>query len=226
MQNRKTTQLAGQHAIARLHYITQAIGDRTHAHCAEAACSGGVRWVQLRVKNAQADDWRREALAVQHVCANYGAVLIINDNAALAADIGADGVHLGKEDMPIEKARALLGANAIIGGTANTFDDIRRLADANADYIGLGPFRFTTTKEKLSPVLGLSGYSAVFELCAQAGINIPVIAIGGITPGDTASLLQVGAYGIAVSSAINAAERPAHAAEQFLHELHAQATQG
>ncbi len=219
--------MATQHSIARLHYITQAIGDNTHAQCAEAACSGGVRWVQLRVKNTSADEWRRQAVATQQVCRTHGAVFIINDNTALAVELGADGVHLGKEDMPPQQARAMLDPDAIIGGTANTFSDIVRLADAGVDYIGLGPFRFTTTKEKLSPVLGLGGYHAILDQCTRAGLHIPVIAIGGIAPGDTAQLIQTGAHGIAVSSAINAAHNPAQAAEQFLHELHAaQAAQG
>lgn len=210
-----------QYSIAQLHYITQHTAARSHAQSAELACSGGVRWVQLRVKNTSLEQWRNEALATQRVCKHYGAVLIINDNPALAAAIGADGVHLGKNDMPPQQARAMLSTNAIVGGTANTMDDIVRLVEAGVDYIGLGPFRFTTTKENLSPILCFDGYRKIVAACHTAGIHTPLIAIGGITTADTTALLQTGVHGIAVSSAINAAEAPAEAARQFISDLHA-----
>lgn len=206
-------------AIARLHYITQSVGGHSHAQLAEQACRGGVRWVQLRVKNAPADEWRRHALETQQVCARHNAMFIINDNVALARDLGADGVHLGKDDMPPADARTMLGADAVIGGTANTAGDILRLVDAGVDYIGLGPYRFTTTKERLSPILGTEGYADVLAQCRQAGVHVPIVAIGGITPADVAGLLHAGVHGVAVSSAINAAYNPARAAGFFLHEL-------
>ena len=196
--------------ISRLHYIT------TSAQTAELACRGGVRWVQLRVKNLPATEWRQRALDVQAVCRHHGATFILNDNPALALEIGADGVHLGKQDMPPAEARALLGPSFIIGGTANTFADIEELVAAGVEYIGLGPFRFTTTKEKLSPILGLSGYAEIMEQCQAAGITIPIIGIGGITDNDVDLLMSTLLYGLAVSSAIGGAADPAAAAEQLV----------
>ncbi|UOQ69842.1 thiamine phosphate synthase [Hymenobacter volaticus] len=203
--------------ISKLHFIAAS------AEQAEQACAGGVRWVQLRVKNTPAAAWEEVARATQQVCRHYGATLIINDNPALVRTIGADGVHLGKEDMPPAEARALLGAGPIIGGTANTFEDVQRLAVAGVDYIGMGPFRFTTTKQNLSPILGLEGYQAVLGQARAAGIRTPIIAIGGILIADVPALLAAGLHGVAVSGAIAHAAEPAAEAALFLEQLHPQA---
>jgi len=199
--------------INRLHYIT------TNAAAAELACRGGVRWVQLRVKNLPYAEWRQRAFDVQAVCRHHSATLIINDNPALALEIGAHGVHLGKQDMNPVEARALLGPDFIIGGTANTFADIERLVAAGIEYIGLGPFRFTTTKEKLSPVLGLAGYTEVLGQCRAAGFTTPIVGIGGVGLADVADLLATGLHGVAVAGAIGQAADPAAAARLFAEEI-------
>ncbi|MGI4736676.1 MAG: thiamine phosphate synthase [Janthinobacterium lividum] len=199
--------------ISNLHYIT------TNAQAAELACRGGVRWVQLRVKNLPAAEWRQRARDVQAVCHHHGATFIINDNPALVLEIGADGVHLGKQDMPPAEARALLGSDFIIGGTANTFADVEGLVAAGVDYIGLGPFRFTTTKEKLSPILGLAGYADVLGQCRAAGFSTPLVGIGGVGLADVAPLLATGLHGVAVSGAIGGAANPTATAQLFMDEL-------
>lgn len=199
--------------ISNLHYIT------TSPEHAERACAGGVRWVQLRVKNTPSPEWKQLALDTQAVCRRHGAVFILNDNPQLALEIGADGVHLGKEDMPPTEARALLGPDFIIGGTANTFADIEGLVAAGVDYIGLGPFRFTTTKEKLSPILGLEGYETLLAQHRAAGFTTPIIGIGGITLADVPTLQTAGLHGVAVSGAITAAADPSAAATQFVECL-------
>jgi len=199
--------------INNLHYIT------TSAQAAELACRGRVRWVQLRVKNLLAAAWQQRALEVQAACRQHGAALIINDNPALALAIGADGVHLGKQDMDPAEARALLGPEFIIGGTANTFADIEGLVAAGVDYIGLGPFRFTTTKEKLSPILGLAGYTELLAQCRAAGFPTPIIGIGGVELADIPALLAAGLHGVAVSGAIGSAANPTDAAQLFVTEL-------
>ena len=196
--------------ISRLQFITAS------PQAAELACRGGVRWVQLRAKNLPAAAWRQLALDVQAVCRHHGTTFIINDNPALALEIGADGVHLGQQDMPPAEARALLGPSFIIGGTANTFADIEKLVAAGVDYIGLGPFRFTATKEKLSPILGLTGYAEIMTQCQAAGMTVPVIGIGGITDDDVALLMSTPLHGVAVSAAIAGAADPTAAAEQLV----------
>lgn len=199
--------------INKLQYITPT------AQAAELACRGGVRWVQLRVKNLPAAAWQQRALDVQAVCRAHSAALIINDNPALALAIGADGVHLGKQDMNPAEARALLGPGFIIGGTANTFADIEGLVAAGVDYIGLGPFRFTATKEKLSPILGLVGYTELLAQCRAAGFTTPIIGIGGVELTDISALRAVGLHGVAVSGAIGSAANPTGAAQLFVAEL-------
>ena len=124
------------------------------------ALQGGCRWIQLRMKDATDDEVRPIAVAAQQMCREAGATFIIDDRVELVRELHADGVHLGKNDMPISEARRILGPDFIIGGTANTFDDVKLHYESSADYIGCGPFRFTTTKQKLAPVLGLSASSS------------------------------------------------------------------
>lgn len=199
--------------ISPLHYIT------TRPEQAEAACRAGADWVQLRVKNRPYADWKALAQETLAVCRQYNARLIINDNPHLAGAIGADGVHLGQDDMPVAEARALLGINFVIGGTANTSETILAHHRDGADYVGLGPFRFTATKEKLSPILGLDGYRRILATLKNQSISLPIVAIGGITLADVPVLLQLGFQGIAVSSAITDAPDPAAQTRLFLTQL-------
>ncbi len=168
----------------------------------EAALRGGCRWVQLRMKDTSDSEFTEMANRILPLCRNYGATLIFDDRVNLVAKLGADGVHLGKKDMPVVGARKILGPSKIIGATANTEEDMLKAFQSGADYIGLGPFRFTTTKKGLSPILGLEGYKRIMAYCRQEGINIPVVAIGGITLEDLSALRQTGVDGVAVSGLI------------------------
>ena len=148
------------------------------------------------------------ALQIQQMCQKYGATFIIDDHVEIVKKVKADGVHLGKHDMPIPEARKILGDDYIIGGTANTFEDVKAHYEAGADYIGCGPFRYTTTKSNLSPILGLEGYRQITSKMKEAGINIPIVAIGGITEADIPELMQTSITGIALSGSILRAENP------------------
>ena len=203
--------------ISKLQFITQDTNGFTHARSAEAACIAGVKWVQLRVKNQSEAAWLAIAQETMRVCQKYNVKLLINDNVTVALAVGAHGVHLGSEDMSPIEARKLLGNDAIIGGTANTFNDILQLEKAGVDYIGLGPYRFTASKEKLSPTLGLEGYTTIMQECQEASIKTPVIAIGGIIASDVEKIMETGVYGIAVASAINMAQDKA-AIVHFMNE--------
>ncbi len=207
------------HSISTLHYLTQDLPHINHEALAEEVCSAGIQWLQLRVKNQSMEKWEAIAERVQEICSKHNTTFIVNDNVQIARKLNADGVHLGKTDMHPAEARAILGAEKIIGGTANHFEDILRLAEAKVDYIGLGPFRFTNTKEKLSPLLGTEGYQKVISMMEQHNIKIPVIAIGGIKLEDIATLMKMKIHGIAVSSAINLAENRKKAAESWLFTL-------
>ena len=192
------------HKISNFHYITQFVEGFSHAELAELACKGGVNWVQLRVKNKSYSEWLEIAKETKLVCEKHKAKLIINDSVEIALAVNADGVHLGKEDLRPMEAREKLGSLFIIGGTANSLEDIVRLTNEGVDYIGLGPFRLTSTKEKLSPVLGIE---KIKEIITHYKTNIsnpvPIIVIGGIVVDDIESILLAEAYGIAVSSAVN-----------------------
>ena len=174
----------------------------------QLALEGGCRWIQLRMKDATDDEVRPIAVEAQKLCRAYGAKFIIDDRVLLVHELQADGVHLGKNDMPIHEARRLLGPGFIIGGTANTFEDAKAHYEASADYIGCGPFRFTTTKQKLAPVLGLDGYRHIIQQMRAANITIPVVAIGGITKDDIPVILQTGITGIALSGTVLRADDP------------------
>lgn len=190
------------------------------------ALAGGCRWVQLRVKDVTDDELRPMALEAQRLCKEAGATFIIDDHVELVKEIHADGVHLGLKDMPIDQARELLGPDFIIGGTANTYADVLRHYKAGADYIGCGPFRFTTTKKNLSPVLGLEGYRDIVRQMhrpeAEGGLGkpLPIVAIGGITAEDIPAIMQTGVTGIALSGTVLNAENPVEEMKRLLSAVH------
>ena len=172
------------------------------------ALEGGCRWVQLRMKDASIHDFLSIGKEVRRLCDSYQATFILDDHVELVREIGADGVHLGKKDMPVAEARKILGNDYIIGGTANTFDDVKMHYEASANYIGCGPFRFTTTKQGLAPVLGLEGYRSIIAQMSAEGIDLPMVAIGGITAEDIPAIMQTGVSGIALSGAVLRAADP------------------
>lgn len=191
-----------------IQFITHYTEKYSYLDSVKLALEGGCKWIQLRIKDAAVDEIRPVAVKVQEMCRDYGATFIIDDHVDLVKELGADGVHLGKNDMPIDKARLILGKDFIIGGTANTFDDVRKHYANGASYIGCGPFRFTTTKKGLAPVLGLEGYSNIIRKMRQAGIDLPVVAIGGITLEDIPQIMLTGVSGIALSGTVLRSENP------------------
>lgn len=200
-----------------MQYISHQTEQHSYLDGIRMALEGGCRWVQLRMKGVSYPNEDRMALALEakRLCREHDAVFIIDDDVALVKQIHADGVHLGKNDMPISEARSILGQDFIIGGTANTFADVKAHYEAGADYIGCGPFRFTTTKRGLSPVLGLEGYRSIVEQMKAEGINLPIVAIGGITEQDVPDIMQTGVSGIAVSGAVLNADNPIEAVRRI-----------
>lgn len=191
-----------------IQFISHFTEQHTYLDSIRLALEGGIKWVQLRMKEASEEEFLSVGTEVRRLCDQYGATFIIDDHVELVHKLKADGVHLGKNDMPIIEARRILGNDIIIGGTANTFEDIASHYQATANYIGCGPFRFTTTKKGLSPTLGLEGYRSIMQKVKEAAIDIPVVAIGGITAEDIPGIMQTGISGIALSGAILRAENP------------------
>lgn len=189
--------------LSKLQYISQGATAAEQYDAIQQALDHGADWIQLRWKNAADAERLRLAEKVRQQCQRYQALCIINDSIALAKAVDADGVHLGLEDECIEKARRVLGADKIIGGTANTITQVVKRIREGCDYIGLGPYRQTFTKEKLSPILGIAGYQRIITDLKQNDIAFPAIyAIGGIGLPDIPALLEEGIYGVAVSKAI------------------------
>lgn len=190
----------------RLQYISQGATPQEHLRNIGEVCQAGCRWIQLRLKDVDDATYLITALKCREICDQYAAIMIVNDKVEIAKAAQADGVHLGLDDMNPAEARKTLGENAIIGGTANTLQDCIRQAEGGVDYIGLGPFRFTETKKKLSPVLGLEGYRKINSEFRIQNFEIPIVAIGGIEEKDIADILKTGITGIAVSGMLTGQE--------------------
>jgi len=208
---------------SRLQFITYQWSQRSIPEQVEQACKGGCGWIQLRLKETHEQQWLRTLEQVKTICLRHGAFLIINDHVEMALKAGADGVHLGRNDMCPAKAREILGKNSIIGATANTLEEIIALQEKGIDYLGVGPYRYTSTKSKLSPVIGTRGYQQIIRGMKGDNINIPVIAIGGIKMEDIPFLMRTGIHGVAVSSALadnkNPVEWTDHALKQIQKEV-------
>lgn len=205
--------------MKQLQFISHFNGRYGYLDGIRLALEGGCRWVQLRMKDASAEEILACAKQAAPLCRSYDAVFLLDDHVELVERCGADGVHLGKHDLPVDEARAILGPERIIGGTANTLEDVLRLHRQGADYIGCGPFRFTTTKKQLSPVLGLEGYRSIVSGMRKHGVDMPIVGIGGITPEDIDALMETGLDGIALSGTILGAEDPVAQTELIIKKL-------
>ncbi len=191
-----------------LQFITHPNDRYSIAEEVQMAIEGGCRWIQLRLKDASDEEFTAVAQDIIPLCQESGSFLVFDDRVELAIRLGVHGVHLGKNDMPPAQAREMMGAEAIIGCTANTADDILALKGLDVDYVGLGPYRTTTTKSNLSPVIGLDGYRRIVNEVSAAGNKLPIVAIGGITIDDIEPLVNSGVNGLAVSGAIINAPDP------------------
>ena len=197
-------------------FITHYTDRYSYLDSARLALEGGCRWIQLRMKDHPLDEVEAIGREVQALCKHCGAIFIIDDHVELAQKLHADGVHLGLKDMPVAEARQVLGEEFLIGGTANAFEDIVRHWQGGADYIGCGPFRHTDTKKNLSPLLGLEGYARLMKQMQEAGIPLPVVAIGGITRADIPAIMETGVRGIALSGTVLRADDPVQEMREIL----------
>lgn len=202
-----------------LQFITNTIVELPVVDQVKMALAGGCRWIQIRMKDASDEEVAEVVKAVKPMCLEAEAFLILDDRVELAKTLDVGGVHLGKSDMPPSQARMKLGPAAVIGVTANTFDDIKAVASLDIDYFGIGPYHETTTKQNLAPVLGLEGIRDICLKMREAGITIPAVAIGGIRQEDVEPLMLTGINGIAVSGAIAGADDPKAATADFIKLL-------
>ncbi len=205
--------------LPKLHYISQGSTPDMHLMHIESALDAGVRLIQLRLKNSSDELYLDLAHRAKALCEVYDARLIINDHAGVAQSCNSDALHLGLTDMPVPEARKLLPGK-LIGGTANTFAHVKQRCTEEVDYIGLGPYRFTSTKEKLSPVLGLEGYQNIISRMKTENLHTPVYAIGGIELKDIAAIVNTGVYGIAVSGLITQSPQKETLVKELNHLLY------
>ncbi len=197
--------------FSRLQYITDS------PQLTEQACKAGVRWIQARIKNKDEKAWTQIATDITTICKAYNAICIINDNAEIALKVNADGVHLGQKDMSFSEAKKIFrNKKMIIGGSANSVEDVMKLAQQKISYMGLGPLRFTSTKKDLKPVLTMGGYKMIMDAVIKSDLRVPPIyAIGGVVAADVHKLMLTGIDGVAVSSAISEAKDINHAVQEF-----------
>ncbi|MDB5035188.1 MAG: thiamine-phosphate pyrophosphorylase [Chlorobi bacterium] len=202
--------------IGRLHVITCAdtrMG-RSHAELAELAILGGADTIQYRSKSPDIREMIAEALAVREVCARHGVTFLVNDRVDVALAVDADGVHLGRDDMPIATARRMLGDGRIIGGTVRNREHLMGAFRETADYVGLGPIFGTSSK--IVPISPL-GLAVVREVAT--GSPIPVIGIAGIDAGNAGDVIAAGAYGVAVIGAVCRADDVTAAARELRERI-------
>lgn len=205
-----------------LQYITNTNSDASVVDQIRDVIDGGCRWVQIRMKDATDEEIKEVFHAIKDKAKETDTIIIINDRVELAKELGPEGVagvHLGKTDMSPSQARLFLGPEAIIGVTVNTVDDILKLRGLDIDYVGMGPFTETNTKQNLSPVLGVEGITALCDFMDKEKIEIARVAVGGIKLDNVAELLVAGVNGIAVSGAIAHAEYIKEATEAFIAAL-------
>jgi len=185
--------------LPKLQYITQNNLAKSHVKQAIEMYEAGCKWVQLRIKDQPLQHILETANKITPYSKEKKTILTINDYPEIALKTKANGVHIGKNDPSISYTKQLLDTSQIIGATANTLNEVLHAVEHGVDYIGLGPFRFTSTKKKLSPFLGLKGYETIINTLLKKGINTPIYAIGGIKTDDLNALKNTGIYGIAIS---------------------------
>jgi len=196
--------------IGRFHVLTDTVLQcrLSHVELTELAIAGGADTIQFRQKGGATREMIRAAEQMQALCTRAGVTFVVNDRVDVAIASHADGVHLGQDDFPIPLARKLLGAEAIIGGSASSLEEARKCLLEGADYVGFGPVYATTSKEDAGPASGLGLLKQIVE-----AIPLPIIAIGGITRDNMPPVMRAGVHGIAVISAVCCQEDPKEAAK-------------
>jgi thiamine-phosphate pyrophosphorylase len=192
--------------IEKLQFITHDIQQHSHIEQAQIACSAGAKWIQYRCLTKNDDELLIDINAIAEICDDWGATLIVTDHVHLNGKADIQGFHIEDFDADFVKLREQLGEAVTIGGSATTLQGLIRLAKEGADYAGFGPFYTTTTKPNNAPLLGVEGYQNAMAELKKLDINLPVLAVGGVTINDIDPLMNTGIFGIAVSAAINQAE--------------------
>jgi len=205
--------------IEKLQFITHDIEQHTHIEQAQIACEAGAKWIQYRCLTKTDDELLEDINVIAEICDDWGATLIVTDHIHLNGKADIQGFHIEDMDADFKQLREELGEAITIGGSSNTVEGLLRIAAEGADYAGFGPFKVTTTKPNNAPLLGIEGYAKAMNVLKQQNIDLPVLAVGGITLDDIDDLLKTGVFGIAASSAINQAENMREAYLDFYDKV-------
>jgi len=207
--------------ISKFHYLTQDLPHRTHIEQAEIACKAGANWIQYRCFSKSDTDLIQEIHQIASICDDWGATLILTDHYHLLDQVDAQGVHIEDMNADFSAIREIISEEKTLGASANTIEDIQRIyASGVVDYAGCGPFSVTKTKPNDYPLLGIDGYREIGDKMTELGINLSLIAVGGINLEDTEALLSTGIYGIAVSAAVNHSESPGILVREFYKKIY------
>ena len=189
--------------IEKLQFITHDIIQHSHIEQAQIACEAGAKWIQYRCLSKADEELLADINSIANICDDWGATLIVTNHIHLKGKADIQGFHIEDMDADFIALRKQIGDEYTLGGSANSVDNLIRLAKEGADYAGFGPFKVTTTKPTNSPLLGVQGYAVAMQTLKQQDIDLPILAVGGVTLQDIDPLLATGVYGIAASSAIN-----------------------
>lgn len=206
--------------IERLQFITHDIKNHTQVAQAQLACEGGAKWIQYRCFSKNDEELLKDIHLIAAICDDWGATLIVTDHIHLKDQADIQGFHIEDMAADFKTLRENLGDNYTLGGSANTFENLIRLAAQGADYAGFGPFKSTTTKPNTLPLITLTKYAEVIQQLADSEIDFPVLAVGGIQLADVESLINTGVSGIAVSGAVTRANDLTYEYEQFYRALY------
>ncbi|MBC7758889.1 MAG: thiamine phosphate synthase [Phormidesmis sp. FL-bin-119] len=207
--------------ISKFHYLTQDLPHRSHVEQTAIACKAGANWIQYRCLKKTDDDLIYELHQVASICDDWGATLILTDHYHLLDKVDAQGVHIENMSADFQEIRKIISDEKTLGASANSIEDIQRAyASGAVDYIGCGPFSHTNTKPNNYPLLGIDGYRSIAEKMQQKQIDIPVLAVGGVTIFNVEALFSTGIYGIAVSEAVNLSDDPGLALKDFYKSIY------
>jgi thiamine-phosphate pyrophosphorylase len=205
--------------IEKLQFISHDLDTLTHIQQAQIACEAGAKWVQYRCLTKNDEELLEDIHAIAEICDDWGATLIVTDHVHLNGKADIQGFHIEDMDADFRGLRAQLGEAVTIGGSSNTVEGLIRLADEGVDYAGFGPFSVTTTKPNNAALLGTAGYAAGMQKLHELQIDLPVLAVGGVTLDDVDALMATGVFGIAASAAINQAQDMASAYRDFYDKI-------
>jgi thiamine-phosphate pyrophosphorylase len=201
--------------IEKLHYITHDIPHLSHIEQAQQACEAGAKWIQYRCLSKTDEELLQDINAIAEICDDWGTTLIVTDHVHLNGKADIQGFHIEDMDADFVTLRKLVGNDITLGGSANTVENLIRLAKEGADYAGFGPYALTETKPNSYVLLGIEGYQNAVKELKVNGINLPLLAVGGVKVYDVEDLMLTGIYGIAVSGAINFADDFVEAYQDF-----------